>query len=57
VACTPALQEPRCAALTLGRSTRLYNVAMSYNGARGYNLDRDRDGIACENTRPAAFLS
>jgi Excalibur calcium-binding domain len=30
------------------RSTRLYNVAMSYNGARGYNLDRDRDGIACE---------
>ena len=26
------------------RSTRLYNIAMSYN--RG--LDRDRDGIACE---------
>jgi hypothetical protein len=26
------------------RSTRLYNVAMSYN--RG--LDRDKDGIACE---------
>ena len=30
------------------RSTRLYNIAMSYNGQRGYNLDRDRDGIACE---------
>ena len=26
------------------RSTRLYNIAMSYN--RG--LDRDKDGIACE---------
>lgn len=26
------------------RSTRIYNVAMSYN--RG--LDRDKDGIACE---------
>ena len=30
------------------RSTRLYNIAMSYNKARGYNLDRDKDGIACE---------
>ena len=30
------------------RSTRLYNVAMSYNAQRGYNLDRDKDGIACE---------
>lgn len=26
------------------RSTKLYNLAMSYN--RG--LDRDRDGVACE---------
>lgn len=26
------------------RSTRLYNIAMSYN--RG--LDRDKDGVACE---------
>jgi excalibur calcium-binding domain-containing protein len=26
------------------RSTRLYNVAMRYN----LDLDRDRDGIACE---------
>jgi hypothetical protein len=33
---------------TFYRSTRLYNIAASYNGARGYNLDRDRDGIACE---------
>jgi hypothetical protein len=33
---------------TFYRSTRLYNIAMSYNGARGYNLDRDHDGIACE---------
>jgi hypothetical protein len=33
---------------TFYRSTRLYNIAMSYNGQRGYNLDRDRDGIACE---------
>jgi Excalibur calcium-binding domain len=30
------------------RSTRLYNIAMSYNAMRGYNLDRDHDGIACE---------
>ena len=30
------------------RSTRLYNIAMSYNRERGYNLDRDHDGIACE---------
>jgi hypothetical protein len=30
------------------RSTRLYNVAASYNSQRGYNLDRDKDGIACE---------
>jgi len=30
------------------RSTRLYRIAMSYNSARGYNLDRDKDGIACE---------
>jgi Excalibur calcium-binding domain len=29
---------------TFHRSTRLYNLAMSYN--RG--LDRDKDGIACE---------
>ncbi len=29
---------------TFYRSTRLYNIAMSYN--RG--LDRDKDGIACE---------
>ena len=29
---------------TFKRSTKLYNVAMSYN--RG--LDRDKDGIACE---------
>lgn len=29
---------------TFTRSTRLYNLAMSYN--RG--LDRDKDGIACE---------
>ena len=29
-------------------STRLYRVAISYNSARGYNLDRDKDGIACE---------
>jgi excalibur calcium-binding domain-containing protein len=27
------------------RSTRLYNLAMSYNKG----LDRDKDGIACEN--------
>ena len=27
------------------RSTKLYNLAMSYN--RG--LDRDKDGVACEN--------
>jgi hypothetical protein len=33
---------------TFYRSTRLYNRAMSYNGERGYNLDRDHDGIACE---------
>jgi hypothetical protein len=33
---------------TFYRSTRLYNIAMSYNRARGYNLDGDRDGIACE---------
>ena len=33
---------------TFYRSTRLYNVAMSYNSQRGYNLDRDHDGIACE---------
>jgi hypothetical protein len=33
---------------TFYRSTRLYNIAMSYNSQRGYNLDRDRDGIACE---------
>src|ERR687888_451939 len=33
---------------TFYRSTRLYKIAMSYNGQRGYNLDRDRDGIACE---------
>jgi hypothetical protein len=33
---------------TFKRSTRLYNIAMSYNGQRGYNLDRDHDGIACE---------
>jgi hypothetical protein len=26
------------------RSTRLYNIAMSYNSQRGYNLDRDHDG-------------
>jgi len=29
---------------TFKRSTRLYNVAMSYNNG----LDRDKDGIACE---------
>ena len=33
---------------TFYRSTRLYNIAMSYNSQRGYNLDRDHDGIACE---------
>jgi hypothetical protein len=33
---------------TFKRSTRLYNIAMSYNAQRGYNLDRDHDGIACE---------
>jgi hypothetical protein len=33
---------------TFKRSTRLYNIAMSYNSQRGYNLDRDHDGIACE---------
>jgi excalibur calcium-binding domain-containing protein len=33
---------------TFYRSTRLYNIAMSYNHDRGYNLDRDHDGIACE---------
>jgi hypothetical protein len=33
---------------TFYRSTRLYNIAMSYNRERGYNLDRDHDGIACE---------
>jgi excalibur calcium-binding domain-containing protein len=27
------------------RNTRLYNLAMSYNKG----LDRDRDGVACEN--------
>jgi Excalibur calcium-binding domain len=27
------------------RSTRLYSLAMSYNR----NLDRDKDGVACEN--------
>ena len=30
--------------ITFKRSTRLYNVAMSYNKG----LDRDKDGIACE---------
>ena len=29
---------------TFKRSTRLYNIAMSQNS----DLDRDRDGIACE---------
>jgi hypothetical protein len=29
---------------TFKRSTRLYNIAMSYNKS----LDRDKDGIACE---------
>lgn len=29
---------------TFRRSTRLYRIAMSYNS----DLDRDRDGIACE---------
>ena len=29
---------------TFKRSTRLYNTAMSYNR----DLDRDRDGVACE---------
>jgi hypothetical protein len=29
---------------TFKRSTRLYNIAMSYNKG----LDRDKDGIACE---------
>jgi hypothetical protein len=29
---------------TFRRSTRLYNLAMSYNRS----LDRDKDGIACE---------
>jgi hypothetical protein len=33
---------------TFKRSTRLYNIAKSYNSERGYNLDRDKDGIACE---------
>jgi hypothetical protein len=33
---------------TFYSSTRLYNIAMSYNRERGYNLDRDHDGIACE---------
>lgn len=33
---------------TFTRSTRLYNIAMSYNAQRGYNLDRDHDGVACE---------
>ena len=33
---------------TFTHSTRLYNLAMSYNSQRGYNLDRDHDGIACE---------
>jgi hypothetical protein len=33
---------------TFYRSTGLYNIATSYNRARGYNLDRDHDGIACE---------
>jgi Excalibur calcium-binding domain len=33
---------------TFTRSTRLYNIAMSYNSERGYNLDRDHDGVACE---------
>ena len=33
---------------TFYRSTRIYNIAMSYNAQRGYNLDRDKDGIACE---------
>jgi hypothetical protein len=33
---------------TFYRSTRLYNIAMSYNRERGYDLDRDHDGIACE---------
>jgi hypothetical protein len=33
---------------TFKRSTLLYNRAMSYNSQRGYNLDRDHDGIACE---------
>jgi Excalibur calcium-binding domain len=33
---------------TFKRSTRLYNLAMSYNSQRHYNLDRDHDGIACE---------
>jgi hypothetical protein len=29
---------------TFKRSTRLYNTAMRYNS----DLDRDRDGVACE---------
>jgi len=29
---------------TFKHSTRLYRIAMSYNGG----LDRDKDGIACE---------
>ena len=33
---------------TFKRSTRLYNVARSYNSQRHYDLDRDHDGIACE---------
>jgi hypothetical protein len=33
---------------TFKRSTRLYNIAASYNSQRRYNLDRDHDGIACE---------
>jgi hypothetical protein len=32
---------------TFTRSTRLYNIAASYNSERGYNLDRDHDGVAC----------
>jgi hypothetical protein len=43
-----ARQDERNTCHDVYRSTRLYNIAMSYNRERGYNLDRDRDGIACE---------
>ena len=43
-----ARQDGGTPVTTFYSSTRLYNIAMSYNRERGHNLDRDHDGIACE---------